>query len=525
MLTGARPLLRATLKQNRTFIAPWAMIIMVLSASSILAYRWVFPDLADRQGLAAAMGSNPALEIVFGPARDMLTNDGFNAWRAGQLGCLFAALLGIMLIVRNTRADEDSGNAEFIASGVISRPARLLVPVQLSVIAALVVGVVTFLGTWASGGQLNPSALIAATFAGSVLVWGGVAAIAAQLGADSRTASSLAMGLMGVMYVFRGYVDSADLPSWALWLTPFGWAGKTGVAMENNWWPLLAFVVADVVLVLIALALQSRRDFGQGLLPQRPAQPSAPNMVVFMLAWRTHRGAVSTWLLAFALLGTIFGNLATTVGETFAANPAIAASMAAGATTEEELIFGFIRTILSLVGIIAAIAGAQIILRVYSEEIDYRIEPLLAGSLRRSRMLASHVAVAFGLSACGLLIAGTAMGVVASSNSEAIAFTDVLRQAAAIIPAVWLLGSIAVAAVGARPAARLASWAVIVATFAITLLGPTFKFPDWAMSISPLYHVPTVIGQDSATPLVWLGLIAAAFLAIGFAGYHRRDIV
>lgn len=117
------------------------------------------------------------------------------------------------------------------------------------------------------------------------------------------------------------------------------------------------------------------------------------------------------------------------------------------------------------------------------------------------------------------------MGVVASSNSEAIAFTDVLRQAAAIIPAVWLLGSIAVAAVGARPAARLASWAVIVATFAITLLGPTFKFPDWAMSISPLYHVPTVIGQDSATPLVWLGLIAAAFLAIGFAGYHRRDIV
>lgn len=155
MLTGVRPLFVATMKHNRSFIAPWVGIVTLLSATSIMAYRWIFPDVADRQSLSMAMGTNPALDLVFGPARNLLTNDGFNSWRAGQLGMLFAALLGIMLVVRATRADEDSGNAELIASGVVSRPARLVVPLLVSLVAATAVAIVCFLGTWAFGGEVE----------------------------------------------------------------------------------------------------------------------------------------------------------------------------------------------------------------------------------------------------------------------------------------------------------------------------------------------------------------------------------
>lgn len=522
MLTGVRPLFVATMKHNRSFIAPWVGIVTLLSATSIMAYRWIFPDVADRQSLSMAMGTNPALDLVFGPARNLLTNDGFNSWRAGQLGMLFAALLGIMLVVRATRADEDSGNAELIASGVVSRPARLVVPLLVSLVAATAVAIVCFLGTWAFGGEVEPTALLSLTFAGSVLVWAGIAAVTAQLGADARTASSLAMGLMGIFYVMRGYFDSADYPDWTQWLTPFGWAERVGAAVDNNWWPLLIFVAAFIVLSGVAIALQQRRDFGQGFIAPRPSAPEAPKIGVFGLAWRLHRGVVITWLVAFAALGFVFGDLATSVGSVFAGNPAIASVMAAGATTEDELTFAFVRMILSIAGIIAAIAGAQIILRLHSEETAYRAEPLLAGSLRRRSLFGSHVLVAYGLTTVGLLVLGTVMGIVARND---IATWDVIRQAAATLPAVWVLNGVAVAVVGARPAVRLASWAVIVATFGITLLGPTFNFPDWALGISPLYHVPTVNAADPAwAPLVVLVGIAAVFIAIGFAGFRRRDV-
>ena len=77
--------------------------------------------------LAATLGANPALSLVFGPARDLSTADGFNAWRAGQLGAFFAGLMAILIVVRNSRANEDSGQAELIASGVIARHSRLAV--------------------------------------------------------------------------------------------------------------------------------------------------------------------------------------------------------------------------------------------------------------------------------------------------------------------------------------------------------------------------------------------------------------
>lgn len=525
LLTGTGPLLKASIKQNRKTILPWVMIISVLSASSIIAYRIVFPDLADRQGLAAALSANPAMELIFGPANNLLTNDGFNAWRAGQLGSLFAALMTILLVVKNSRADEDSGQAELIASGVISRQARLAVPILMSLLASFALFVVCFLMTWISGGEVEPSLLISANFAGVAFFFASVAAITAQLASDARTANSLAMGIMGVLYVARGYFDSSQADEWTQWLTPFGWVERASIAADNIWTPLPLFFISALVLVALALMLQQYRDFGQGLIAPRPAPEQAPRMGIFGLSFRLPRGLLTTWLVSFALLGVVFGNLATSVGEVFASNPALQMMMAKGATSNGQLIFGFITTIMQIVGIIAAIAGAQVMMRVRTEETEYRLEPLLSASLSRVKYFASNVVIALDFTACAMLVCGVIMGAVASHGEEAIAFADVVKQAAVTIPAVWVLNGFAIATVGARPQIKLASWAVIVATFAITLLGPTFKFPDWALGISPLHHIPSVVATDPSWGPVWvLGAIAAVLTVIGFVGFRRRDV-
>jgi ABC-2 type transport system permease protein len=435
--------------------------------------------------------------------------------------------MAILIVVRNSRANEDSGQAELIASGVIARQSRLAVAVLMAAIASAALGLVCFLITIACGGGITSTLILSATFSASGLMFAGVAAIAAQLGSDSRTASSIAIGTLGVLYVVRGYIDTRGGSTWATWLTPFGWLEETRPATGNNAWPLLLCVLLTMALVVGAFILQGHRDFGQGMFAQRPG-PAGAGIAgnVWGLGFKLNRGSLITWLIAFAGLGLIFGNLATSIGGILAKNPAMAEILASGAAAASDLTFAFIVTILQIVAIIVAVMGVQIVLHVYSEEIEYRVEPLLAGSLRRSTYLASNTLIALLGTALALLIAGLATGLVSGAKDKTISTSDVIFQSLVTIPAVWVLVGLALAAVGAAPRLRLVAWLGIVATFGLTILGPTFKLPAWALDISPLRHVPNV---TAASPdwagLAWLIAFAALFLTIGFVGYRRRDIV
>jgi ABC-2 type transport system permease protein len=525
-LTGVRPLLKVSLHQDARTIAPWVVLVTALSASSLLAYAWIFPDPEDRAALATSLGANPALSLIFGPARDLMTADGFNAWRAGQLGAFFSGLMAVLIVVRNSRADEDSGQAELLASGVLSRSSRLAVAVLMAAVASVAVGVVSFLVTVASGGDLAATLVLSATFTASGLIFAGVAAVAAQLGSDARTAASIAVATLGVCYVLRGYIDSSGAPDWAAWLTPLGWLAETRPSAENNPWPLLLALALAAILVAVAFLLQARRDFGQGVLAQRPG-PAEGGLAgnVWGLAFKLNRGSLVGWLIAFVGLGLLFGNLVTSIGDLMADNPAMADVLAAGGGDSGGAGFAFLVTVLQLIAIIAAVMGVQVAQRIYAEEIDHRVEPLLAASLRRPTYLASNVVVAMLGPALAMLLAGIALGVVASGRDDAIAFGDVARQAVVTIPAVWVLVALALAAVGAAPAQRLVGWIGVVATFGLTILGPTFNLWEWALDISPLRHVPDV---SAAAPewagLAGLGLVVVAFLVVAFTGFRGRDV-
>lgn len=526
-LTGAGPLLKVTLRQEARGIVPWVMLISVLSASSILAYTWIFPDAADRARLATTLGGNPALALIFGPARDLMTADGFNAWRAGSLGAFFTGLMGILIVVRHSRADEDSGQAELLASGVLGRQARLAVAVFTAVVASVALGVVCFLLTIACGGGVTASLTLSATFTASGLMFAGVAAVCAQLGSEARTANSIAVAALGVCYVIRGYLDSTGASAWTSWTTPLGWLSRTRPATDNNPWPLFAALALTIVLVLAGFALHSHRDYGLGMIAPRPgAARGGATANVWGLAFRLHRGSLVAWLVGFLGLGLIFGNLVTSLADVLADNPDLAKVFTGGATNRSDLTFAFVVTILGIVGIIAAVMGVQVALRIYAEEIDYRVEPLLAGALRRQVYLASNAVVAFAAPAVALLVAGTALGLVAAAENDTISAGDVIVQAAVTIPAVWTLIALAFAAVGAAPSRRLVGWLGVVATFGLTLLGPTFNLPGWALAISPLRHAPNVtLTAPGWSGLGWLATVTALFLTIAFTGFRRRDIV
>ncbi|WP_233575375.1 ABC transporter permease [Cellulomonas sp. PhB150] len=485
----------------------------------------MFPTEESRQQLAATIGANPALAIIFGPANDLSTADGFNTWRCLALGGFLTALMAIFVVTKASRGQEDSGQAELLASGVMSRATRLSVAVLMAAIASLVLGVVCAVATGLCGGDWQAAWLLSATFTASGWMFAALTAVAAQLGSDARTTSTLAVATLGTLFVARGYFDSIEAPSWTNWLTPQGWMEYTQPGIDNIWWPLLLAIAFTAVVLVVAFTLQARRDFGQGAISPRPGPAVGRVRSSSALAWRINRSPLISWTIAFLLLGAIFGTLATSVPDLLAGDATISGLLASGAITPDDIVGEFLVTMLSMIGIIASVGGVQTMLKVRSEEMDDRVEPLLAGAVARTRYYSAHIVVALVGPTIGLLVAGLMVALVASSSDLGVSFGDVWLQAASIVPAAWTVVALAVLVVGARPQVEIAAWAGVLASFGLTLLGPTFGLDDWVLGISPFWHVPHLIaGPTDWTGLGWITLFTIGFIAIGTLGFRRRDL-
>lgn len=523
-LTGTPVLLKASLRFDGRNFVPWIVIVTALSASSVLVYPWVFPTESERAALTVTVGSNPALSIIFGRANDLLTVDGFNTWRSLALGGFLAGLAAVFSVTRSTRAQEDSGQAELLASGVMGRGTRLLSGVLLALIGSLILGLVPGVVTGLCGGSWKASMLLGATFAATGWLFTGVAAVAAQLASVARTANSVAVGVLGVLYLARGVLEALEAPEWTAWINPLGWISQTRPADTNAWWPLLLGAALTAVLVTFAFFFQFRRDYGQGAISSRPGPADGRLRGPWSLALRLNRATAFTWVVAFLVLGTVFGYLSTSITDLVGSNPAVRPVLAAGAVGTAELTKGFIRTILSLVGIIAAVAGVQIMIKVRFEEMADRLEPLLAAPLGRARYYAANVLPALVLPALLTLLAGAMIAVITSGSDAGVSFGDAFLQASLTIPAVWTTTAVSVFVVGFRPRVIIAAWVGVVLSFGLTLLGPSFRLPDWALAISPFWHVPTVgPDQPDLSGLTWVTVVAAVFVLAGFAGFRRRD--
>lgn len=524
-LTGTRPLLRASLHHDGRLLAPWIVLATALSASSVLFYPLIFPTEQDRAALALAIGANPALGLIFGPAYNLSTADGFNSWRTLALGGFLSALGAIFAVTRATRAQEDSGQAELLASGVMGRNSRLLTGLGMAFIGSFMLGLVAGLVTVLCGGGWGDTMLLAATYTATGWMFAAVAAVTAQIGSDARASNSMAVGALGTLFLLVGFCYSVEAPMWTIWVNPLGWMHETRPAAGNNWAPLLLAVAFTIVAAAVAFVMQGRRDYGQGTLAPRPGPDRGATRSTWRLALRLNKGPFLTWTIAFVALGFVFGYFATSVTDIVGSDSGVQQILASGAVTPDQIAAAFVTTILSLVGILSAIPGVQVMLKVRSEELEDRVEPVMAGSVSRPRYYASNVLTALGRSMIFVLIAGSLIALLASRADIGVELGDAFFQAVVTIPAVWTVIAVSVAVVGARPLVSLAAWLGVLVSFVLTILGPTFGLDDWVLGISPFWHVPNVsVASPDYSGLLWISLFTVGFVLVGFAGFRRRDL-
>ncbi|MFD9006512.1 ABC transporter permease [Streptomyces sp. NPDC059582] len=517
-LAGTGVLLRFALRRDRVLIPVWVAVntLMVLSMPNTLGS--LYGTAAQRADLLHQMAANSSLRALVGPVFDDSLG-ALTAWRVGVYAGALAAVTSLLVVVRHTRDEEESGRQELVASGMVGRRA----PLTAALLAAAVANaLLALLVTAGLAGQGTAGALaFGLGLAGVGMVFATMAAIVAQLTESARLARGLTAAVLGAAFVLRAAGDSAtdDGSSVATWLSPLGWLENLRSFAGERWWVLLLFAAAVLVQGAAAYALAGRRDVGMSFLPTRPGPAAGRPATAGALAWRLQRGGVLGWSVGFLLAGIVYGGLtegaADLVGDNDKAREIFERMGGHSAITD-----AFLASMTGMLGLIAALYVVGSVLRLHGEETSGRAEPVLAGAVGRLRWAAGHLSVAFGGSALIMLFAGLGFAIGYGKRTG-----PILGACLVQLPAVWVVGGLALLLYGLAPRFAPAAWGVAGAVLLIGWVGPALDAPRFVLDLSPFGHLPKLPGGPMAwAPVLTLTGLAVVLVAGGLAGLRRRDI-
>jgi len=543
-MTGTAALARLAARRDRVTLPLWVYVVGIIPVSFAVTFGRLYPSAADRARFAATSAGDGALTALYGRLSGSSLGE-LSVWRGGFLPVV-TGLFSLLVVIRHTRTEEEAGRRELIGSTAVSRQAGLA--------AALIVAFAANLGTaLITGVALSVRHLpVAGSFAAGLewaatgLVFAAVGAVAAQLTTGAGAARGIGAVALAAAYAARILGDrggsgapggSGGSLEWLSWVSPIGltqriapFAGPSGA---GRWW-VLAVVAAEVaVLVAVACALAARRDVGAGLLPDRLGPPAgSPGLgTPTALAWRLHRGLAAGWLAGFALLGLVFGGVASGVPGLVGDNQGVR-DVIDRLGGQAGIIDAYLSLVMSLLGLIAAGYTVQAVLRPRAEEAAGRAETVLASAVSRPRWAASHLVFGLGGPALAVLAAGTVTGLVYGlSNSGRSAggtgheTVRGLADAAMQLPAIAVLAGLTLALYGLAPRLWAASWGALGVCALVSLVGAGLDLSHWLLDVSPFTHTGRGPGGSvAALPLVVLSLVALVLAAAGLAGLRRRDI-
>ncbi|MEU8898493.1 hypothetical protein [Nocardia sp. NPDC048505] len=489
-----------------------------------LGVEALYPAGVERTAYASIAGQLTAQAALQGPPVALTTLGGIAVYELGWYLTLAVALLNIVVVIRNTRAQEAFGRLELLRAGRFGVHANSIGVLVLAGATNLLLGAGAA-GALALAGAGEVGALAFGVAMGCTgMVFAAVALVAAQLSAQPRAAYGIACAVFGVAYLLRAMGDGSQIAALRI-ASPLGWAQHMHPFGEVRWWPVGLCAAGVLVLLAVALRLEAVRDHGAGLAAPRPgpAGAGAFTRTPLGLTFRIHRGALTGWLVTLLVLGAGFGATGVDVAE-----------ISAGAQGMLKLLTGFnpnvIDGFLAMVTLLCAMAtaGAAVstALRIRQEELAGLADLLLAGRLPRWRWACTHVATAVLasvvlLASTGAVI-GLGYGVRTGDPGQAL---RVAVAALAQLPAVLFLLGCAVLLIGIRPALTWLVWVVLAESAVLSILGPSMRLPAPIMNLSLFHHVPHLPGVAvDPVPMTVLSVVGVTATALGVAAFARRDL-
>ena len=529
-LTGSQALAKLALRRDRIMLPAWVYVVVIGVCANAYTFNRLYTTESARAALVASGESNPALLFLYGRLNGTSVG-ALTAWRYGVWGALFAALMSVFIVIRHTRADEEAGRLELIGSARVGRQAPLVSALTVATLANVVLTALLCVLLPLIGLPFTGSAALALAIGTCGLAFTGISAVAAQLTSGARAARGLVFGVLGASFLARAVGDSAGAggPAWLTWVLPLGWTETLRPFAGERWWVLALPLAVFAAGAWLAFVLAERRDHGAGLIADRPGRPAATSLLrgPFSLAWRLQWPALAGWAAGFAFIFAVSG----------AAGKGIGSLVGTSGTLRDEftrlggqaaIVNAYLAALMLLAGLVAAAYGVSAVLRLHAEETEGRAEPVLAASVGRVRWGLSHLLVALTGTALLLAVAGVAAGLgyglpAGGMGNE---MARMLGAGLAQLPAALVIVGIAAAAFGMVPGASVAvGWTAVGLAVLLNIFGQVLQLSHWVLDISPFTHVPRLPGGTvSASPLLWLSLIALALGTAGLAALRRRDI-
>jgi ABC-2 type transport system permease protein len=529
-LTGTGVLTRFALRRDRVMLPVWVYIVAIEVIVNAATFGKLYKTAAQRASLVATGRDNPALVFLYG----RLYGDsvgGLTFWRIGVWASLFAALMTIFLVIRHTRADEESGRLELIGAGAVGRHAPLVSAISVAVIANIVIMVVLAVVLPAVKLPVAGSVAFALAVGTCGLAFAGISAVAAQLTSSARAARGIAISVLGASFLLRAAGDAAGAkgPNWLTWLGPLGWTELIRPFAGERWWILILPLVVFAAGIAAAFRIAARRDAGAGLLADRPGRRAASGLLrgPLSLAWRLQWPALAGWAAGYLILFAVCGAAAQGIGQLVGTSGGLRTEFTR-LGGQAAIVNAYLSALMLLAGLGAAGYGVSAVLRLRAEETGNLADPVLAGAAGRARWGLSHILVAAAGMAVLLLIGGVATGLgygirAGNAGHQVVAL---LGAGIAELPAALVVTGVAGLSFGLMGRVAVgAGWTAVGVAVALNLLGAGLQLSHWVLDISPFTHVPRLPGGTvSATPLLWLSGIALLLFAAGLAALRRRDI-
>ena len=520
---GLAIMLRIIGRVERRSALMWILLLGGTMAGTAAGVAALYDTPAKIRTYAEAVTSGSALVAINGKVEGIGSLGGVIQDEFGFMAAFLLPLLGISLVARATRREEESGRLELLLGGRIARHDPTLAALLVATATIAATGILFAVALVVSGVPIGGSVLYALSLGLLAFVFAGLAALLAQVTLHARSVYIWSLMILAASYVVRGVGDVTE--TWVTWLSPLGWAEKAAPFGDQRWWALAIPLAVGLALGGAALRLAARRDLGSALVrggagPERAARRL--RSPIGIAVW-IHRPATLGWLAGGTLLAGAMGALSQQLLDAMLGNPALAEALG---IVDGRPLDEFVAVTQNYLAVIAAGYVVQAIGTLRAEEADGRLEMLLAGTVSRFRWLASHALVVLGGLITIVLGSSLVLGLAtALSVGDAAELGATLSSGLAYLPAELVLAGLALAVYALRPRWFGIAWAAYAVMAFIAFLGPGLKFSQWVLDISPTTHVGNPPAQAiQFGPLAVMIAVAATLIALGFTAFRRRGV-
>jgi len=120
-LAGTGVLIRLGLRRDRWLLPLWIIGFALIAYSTALAGAELYPDMASRVEAATALNATASMVALFGRIYDPTSIGALSLIKYTAFMTAILAVLMVILAIRHTRGDEESGRLELLGGGRLGR--------------------------------------------------------------------------------------------------------------------------------------------------------------------------------------------------------------------------------------------------------------------------------------------------------------------------------------------------------------------------------------------------------------------